>query len=300
MPNSELRIESRPTLERPLLVAAFRGWNDGGQAATLACGYLGRLWEAVRFADIDPENFVDFQSTRPHVSLDEGLTRTIEWPENGFYHASIPDLGRDAVLLLGVEPNMRWRTFSGLVVDFAQELGVELVVTLGALLADVPHTRPAPVTGTASDPELVERLQLQHSRYEGPTGIVGVLTDACRQRGMQAASLWAAVPHYVSLAPSPRAARALVERLGELIGSDIDTAELTEAEEAYAAQVSEAVASDTDTAAYVEELERRSDTVDELTEEGLPSGDSLAAELTRFLRERDRDNEERGEGPRGQ
>jgi proteasome assembly chaperone (PAC2) family protein len=281
------------------MIAAFRGWNDGGQGATLACGYLGRQWGAERFADIDPENFVDFQSTRPHVSLDEGQTRRIDWPENGFYHASIPGLDRDAVLLLGVEPNMRWRGFCTLITDFAQELGVDLVVTLGALLADVPHTRPAPVTGAASDPDLVERLGLQHSRYEGPTGIVGVLTDTCRRLELPCASLWAAVPHYVSLAPSPRAARALVERLGGLIGAEIDTAELVEAEEAYAAQVSEAVASDADTAAYVEELERRSDTVDELTEDRLPSGDTLAAELTRFLRERDR-QEGGGDGPTSQ
>jgi proteasome assembly chaperone (PAC2) family protein len=298
MASRELRISHRPELDRPVLVAAFRGWNDGGQGATLACGYLGRVWEAERFADIDPEGFVDFQATRPHVSLDEGLTRHIEWPENAFYHASPAGLGRDAVLLLGVEPNFRWRTFSNLIVGLAKELDVELVVTLGALLADVPHTRPAPVTGSASDPELIERLGLQHSRYEGPTGIVGVLHDACRDAGLASASLWAAVPHYVSLAPSPRAARAIVDRLGLLLGAEIDTTELVEAEESYATQVSEAVAGDAETAAYVEELERRSDTVDEISEENLPSGDTLAAELTRFLRQHDREQDD--DGPRGQ
>jgi proteasome assembly chaperone (PAC2) family protein len=298
--SDELRIEHRPSLERPVLIAAFRGWNDGGQAATLACGYLGRTWGAERFADIDPEGFVDFQATRPQVSLDEGMTRRIEWPENAFYRAQIPELGRDAVLLLGVEPNFRWRRFTEVIVELARDLDVDLVVTLGALLADVPHTRPAPVTGSASDPTLVDTLGLQHSRYEGPTGIVGVLHDACRQAGMPSASLWAAVPHYVSLAPSPRAARALVERLGVLLRMDIDTEELAEAEEAYANQVSEAVASDAETAAYVEELERRADTVEEISEENLPSGDTLAAELTRFLRERDRQDRPDGEGPRGQ
>jgi proteasome assembly chaperone (PAC2) family protein len=298
--SDELRIEHRPSLERPVLIAAFRGWNDGGQGATLACGYLGRTWGAERFADIDPEGFVDFQATRPQVSLDEGMTRRIEWPENAFYQARIPELGRDAVLLLGVEPNFRWRRFTEVIVALARDLDVELVVTLGALLADVPHTRPAPVTGSASDPTLVDTLGLQHSRYEGPTGIVGVLHDGCRQAGMPSASLWAAVPHYVSLAPSPRAARALVERLGVLLGTDIDTEELAEAEEAYANQVSEAVASDAETAAYVEELERRADTVEEISEENLPSGDTLAAELTRFLRERDREDRPDGEGPRGQ
>jgi proteasome assembly chaperone (PAC2) family protein len=289
----------RPELRRPVLVAAFRGWNDGGQGATLACGYLGRQWGAERFADIDPEGFVDFQATRPQVSLDEGLTRRIEWPENAFYHAAMPGADRDAVLLLGVEPNFRWRAFSELIVDLARDLDVSLVITLGALLADVPHTRPAPVTGSASDPALVEQLGLQQSRYEGPTGIVGVLHDTCRRAGLASASLWAAVPHYVSLAPSPRAARALVDRLGALLEVEIDTTELAEAEEAYAAQVSEAVSSDSETAAYVEELERRSDTVEPISEENLPSGDSLAAELTRFLRERDREEGD-DEGPREQ
>jgi predicted ATP-grasp superfamily ATP-dependent carboligase len=299
MASEELRLSSRPTLERPVLIAAFRGWNDGGQAATLACGYLGRAWDAERFGDIDPEGFVDFQATRPTVSLDEGLTRRIEWPETAFYHGSLPDLGRDAVLVLGVEPNFRWRRFCELIVELSRELEVELVVALGALLADVPHTRPAPVTGSATDPELVEQLGLQQSRYEGPTGIVGVLHDACRTAGLPSASLWAAVPHYVSLAPSPRAARALVDRLSALLGTEIDTAELAEAEESYAVQVSEAVASDAETAAYVEELERRADTVDAFSEENLPSGDSLAAELTRFLRERDREQGD-DEGPRKQ
>lgn len=282
----------RPALERPVLIAAFRGWNDGGQGATLAAGYLARIWNAQRFADIDPDGFLDFQATRPHVTLDEGLTRRIEWPENAFYHARIPGSDRDAVLLLGVEPSLRWRTFSQIVIELARDLDVELVVTLGSLLADVPHTRASPVTGAASDPQLVESLGLQHSRYEGPTGIVGVLQDACRREGMAAASLWAAVPHYVSLAPSPRAARALCDRLATLIDVPIDTAELVEAEEAYATQVTEAVSSDEETAAYVAELERRTDELDLEEHENLPSGDTLAAELTRFLRERDESGED--------
>ena len=278
---------ARPPLRRPVLVAAFRGWNDGGQGATLAAGYLARIWNAERFGDIDPEQFIDFQSNRPHVSLDEGMTRRIEWPENAFYHARIPGTERDVVLLLGVEPSLRWQTFCKLIVDLARDLDVELLVTLGSLLADVPHTRAAPVTGAASDPELVASLGLQHSRYEGPTGIVGVLQDACRGEGIPAASLWAAVPHYVSLAPSPRAARALCDRLGQLLDVQIDTRELAEAEESYAEQVTEAVSTDEETAAYVAELERRTDELDLEEHEDLPSGDSLAAELTRFLRERD-------------
>lgn len=290
---------ARPALQRPALIAAFRGWNDGGQGATLAAGHLARIWGAERFADIDPEGFVDFQANRPHVSLDEGLTRRIEWPENAFYHAPIPGADRDAVILLGVEPNYRWRAFTELVTGLASDLGVELVVTLGALLADVPHTRPAPVTGAATDPSLVEELGLQLSRYEGPTGIVGVLHDACRAAGLRSVSLWSAVPHYVSLAPSPRAARALCDRLAQLLGVTIDTTELAEAEESYAEQVSEAVSSDEETAAYVAELERRTDELDLEEHEELPSGDSLAAELTRFLRERDAESGE-DEAARGQ
>jgi proteasome assembly chaperone (PAC2) family protein len=286
---SELRLYERPALERPVLIGAFRGWNDGGQAATLATGYLARLWEAEKFADIDPELFVDFQATRPHVSLDEGHTRRIEWPENAFFRARVPKTNRDAVILVGVEPNYRWRTFADLVADLAADLGVELVVTLGALLADVPHTRPAPVTGAATDPKLVDELGLQLSRYEGPTGIVGVILDACRRAAIPSVSLWAAVPHYVSLAPSPRAARALCERLATVLGIDIDVGELSDAETSYVEQVSQAVASDAETAAYVEELEQRADSLDWLEESGdLPSGEALAAEIARFLRERER------------
>src|SRR5919202_613004 len=176
----ELRVATKPTLRNPVLITAFRGWNDGGQGASLAGGYLAKAWGADRFAEIDPEGFFDFQATRPHVALVDGVTRRIDWPETTFYHCHLPGSDRDAVLLLAIEPNLRSRTFTGLVVDLARDLGVDLVVTLGALLADVPHTRPAPVTGTATDPELIERLGLSASRYEGPTGIVGILHGACR------------------------------------------------------------------------------------------------------------------------
>src|SRR5215468_8243015 len=290
---SELNVSSRPELRSPVLIAAFRGWNDGGQGATLGGGYLAKQWAAESFAEIDSENFYDFQAVRPNVSLEDGLTRKIEWPSNTFLHAPIPGLDRDAVILLGVEPNLRWKTYTRLVLELVQELEVELVVTLGSLLADVPHTRPAPVSAAASDPALVEELGVEPSRYEGPTGIVGILLDACRQAGIPSVSLWAAVPHYVSLAPSPRAALALCRRLGELIGTDIDVAELEQAGEEYSEQVTEAVASDNETAAYVEELERRVDMMEAAEE--LPSGESLAAELTRFLREREEDGEDGGE-----
>jgi proteasome assembly chaperone (PAC2) family protein len=231
---------------------------------------------------------------RPNVSLEDGLTRKLEWPSNTFLHAPIPGLDRDAVILLGVEPNLRWKTYTALVLELLQDIEVELAVTLGSLLADVPHTRPAPVTAAASDPALVEEMGLEPSRYEGPTGIVGIMLDACREAGIPSVSLWAAVPHYVSLAPSPRAALALCRRFGEVIGADVDVTELEQASEEYSEQVSEAVSADAETAAYVEELERRVDLLDEA--EDLPSGDSLAAELTRFLRERDEEDEE-PEGP---
>jgi proteasome assembly chaperone (PAC2) family protein len=293
---SELNVAFRPQLRRPVCVAAFRGWNDGGQGASLAGGYLAKQWEAARFAEIDPENFYDFQATRPHVSLEEGLTRRLDWPDNGFFHAEIPGAGRDAVILLGTEPNLRWKTFAQLVLGLVQELGVERVVTFGSLLADVPHTRPAPVTAAATDPALTKEFGLEPSRYEGPTGIVGVLLDACRSSGVPAFSLWAAVPHYVSLAPSPRAALALVRRFSELMGVDVDVDELEQAADAYSEQVSEAVSADADTASYVEELERRVDML--RAEEDLPTGDTLAAELTRFLRERD-EEDDAGEGAEG-
>ncbi len=288
----ELRIVERPALRRPILICAFRGWNDGGQGASLAAAYLARTWNAVQFADVDPEEFFDFQVSRPHVSLVGGTIRRIDWPETSFHHAVIPGLDRDAVLLMGIEPNMRWGRFSELIAGLADEVGVELLITLGSLLADVPHTRSAPVTASASDQKLIEELGLERSRYEGPTGIVGVLHDSFYRRGIPAISLWAAVPHYVSLAPSPRAALALCERLALLIGATIDTKELRQASDAYAEQVSAAVSSDAETQAYVEELEQRSD---ELEEENIPSGESIAAELTRFLRERERGN---GGGPK--
>ena len=273
-----------------MLVAAFRGWNDGAQAASLAASFLAQAWEARRFADIDPEEFFDFQATRPHVALEDGLTRRIDWPETAFYHAAIPGTERDAVLALGIEPNLRWRTFSAEIVELAGDLGVELVVTLGALLADVPHTRPAPVTGSATDPKLVEELGLASSRYEGPTGIVGVVHDACRTAELPSASLWAAVPHYASLAASPKAALALCERLAGLLGTQFDLGDLERASEAYEQQVSEAVASDEETEAYVRQLEERRDALgDELD---VPSGETLAAELTRLLREHEERREE--------
>ena len=219
--------EHRPDgLRAPALVCAFTGWNDAGDAASAALQYLGASLEATRFARIDPEEFYDFQATRPKIKLVEGRTRSIEWPEVEIYAAHIPRAPRDLVLLQGAEPSMRWRSFCRLIVDLAEALGTQLVVTLGALLADVPHSRPVPITGLSSDDALVHRLGLQQSGYEGPTGIVGVLHSACQEAGVPSASLWASVPHYVAAAPNPKAALALVRKLESLVGVSVDAEEL--------------------------------------------------------------------------
>lgn len=279
--------QDRPRLDQPVMVAAFEGWNDAADAASGALAWLRHRWRATRFAQIDPEEFFDFQVSRPHVSLVEGVTRQISWPANDCFAAHIEEVGRDMVLLSGVEPNLRWKAFCQTVLDVAGETGCEMVVTLGALLADVPHTRPIRLTGTAADPDLIRRLGLQHSRYEGPTGIVGVLHDTCRQSGMPSVSLWAPVPHYVASPPNPKATRALIERLAELLGVPVGLGDLSEAALAWEQRVDELVASDTDVANYVRQLEERDD--DQLDERDLPTGETLAAELERFLRDQRRE-----------
>ncbi len=296
-----VRWTARPTLRRPVLVAAFEGWNDAADAATTAVKYLDERWSARGFAEIDPEEFYDFSSTRPHVQLVDGLTREIVWPSNTFSAAALPAARRDVVLALGTEPQLRWRTFCEQVLSIVRETGVELVLTLGALLADVPHTRPVQVTGTAADDELVSRLGLQRSRYEGPTGIVGVLHDALSRAGVPSASLWAAVPHYVAATPSPKAALALVQRTADLLSSPMVVTDLEIAAASYERQVSEVVEADDDVSAYVRQLEERApDEDDDDLDDGeyatgeadfsdvdLPSGEALAAELERFLRDHD-------------
>jgi proteasome assembly chaperone (PAC2) family protein len=289
-----LKIVSRPKLKRPILILAFQGWNDGGQGATLATGYLARLWDATRFAEIDPEEFFDFQATRPQVSLVDGETRELTWPETAFFHAHPDGLDHDVVLLIGVEPNLRWRAFCELIVGLALDLGVKQVITLGSLLADVPHTRPSPITASGDSTDLLVNLDVDASHYEGPTGIVGVIQDSCRKAGMQTVSFWAAVPHYVSLTPSPRAALALCERVDQLLGTDLDLEELEQAVDSYTEHVSEAVAGDEETTTYIEALERQSDSGEppEGYEPDIPSGESLAAELAKFLRDRENDGDD--------
>ena len=279
--------QDRPILRRPVLVAAFEGWNDAADAASTAARYLRDRWSARPFASIDPEEFYDFTATRPQVRLVNGITRRIDWPETELSYAALPGTSRDVVVLLGHEPQLKWRTFTEQVVGVAKELGVELVVILGALLADVPHTRPVRVTGTAADGELVRRLGLGRSTYEGPTGIVGVLHEAFSRAHLPSASLWAAVPHYVASTPSPKASLALVERATDLLSTKVATTDLELAVADYERQVSEVVAADEDVIAYVRRLELGADDDDDedLPDLEMMSGDALADELERYLRE---------------
>ena len=287
-----LQWDHRPDgLRAPALVCAFTGWNDAADAASTALSFVGKALEARRFATIDPEDFYDFQATRPRIKLVEGQTREIIWPAVELYAARVPRAPRDLVLLAGAEPSFRWRTFSKLVVDLAEVLGTQLVVTLGALLADVPHTRAVSVTGLASDPALVSRLGLESSSYEGPTGITGVLHTACQQAGMPSASLWAAVPHYVAAAPNPKAALALVRRLEGLVGVAVDASELEAAAADYERQVNIAVQGDPDVQAFVEQLEQAAGLGPTGETGTLPSGASIAKDLQRFLRQRGSEGE---------
>ena len=274
---------AHPRLRSPVLIAAFEGWNDAGEAATFATRYLADQWHARPFASIDPEEFFDFTSTRPQVRLDEGLVREIVWPANQLLAATVPGANVDVLLLIGTEPQLRWRTFCSEVIDVAQTYGTRMIVTLGALLAEVPHTRPVSVVGNAYDPEIIERLNLQPSRYQGPTGIVGVLHDAARRAGIPSASFWAAVPTYVPGAPSPKAALALIERTAELLAVPVQITELEIAAASYERQIDSLVADDDDTAAYVARLEHDADTP-EVVDDELDEGD-LIEEVERFLRD---------------
>lgn len=273
----------RPQLRRPVMVAGFEGWNDAGDAASDAAAWLVRIFGGDRFASIDPEEHFDFQSTRPRVELVDGISRRITWPENSFHAVRAATGEHDLVVLLGVEPNLRWRSFCDSVIEVARQTGCELVVTLGALLADVPHTRPVRITGSATDTDLIERLHLEDSRYEGPTGIVGVLHDACRGAGLASVSLWAPVPHYVASPPNPPATRELLARLTELTRLPAHLADLDAAAAMWRAQVSAAVDDDDDVRAYVHQLEQQLDDAGPALE--MLSGDAIAAELERYLRE---------------
>jgi proteasome assembly chaperone (PAC2) family protein len=287
VPVDVVRLRQIPDLRRPVLVCAFRGWNDGGEAATTAAGYLRDRWAAKRLGDVDPEEFFDFQVTRPQVRLEGGVTRRIDWPANEFFHAILPQ--RDVVLFIGIEPNVRWRSFSQAIVSTGRELGAESVVTLGAFLADVPHTLPTPIAGSAPDARRAAELGITASGYEGPTGIVGVLQDAATRAGIPAVSLWAAVPHYLPAGPNPKAALALVKKVAAVADVSVETDTLARAAGAWEEQVSETIQESPELQAYVERLEAGADERQGTIE--VPSGDALAAELEQFLRDQRTDGE---------
>jgi proteasome assembly chaperone (PAC2) family protein len=279
--------ESRPDgLRAPAIICAFSGWNDAGDAASAALTFIGESLKAERFARIDPEDFYDFQSTRPQISFDDQGKREITWPGVEIFAARVPRAPRDLILVQGPEPSMRWRTFCQHIIDLAEALGTQLVVTMGALLADVPHSHPVSITGLASDPSLVEKLSVPETTYEGPTGIVGVLHTACSDAGLPSASLWASVPHYVAAAPNPKAALALVRKIESLVAVSVDATDLENATGDYERQVSRAVQSDPEVQAFVERLEEAAATdTTSLGPGELPSGDTIASEFQRFLKQ---------------
>ncbi len=276
----------RPVLRSPVLVAAFSGWNDAASAATTALEAAAADLDSEVVARIDPEEFFDFQVNRPQIRLTEGQARHVDWPENSLVVARAEGAERDLLLLSGTEPNLRWRSFAQSILDASQELGVEMMVTLGALIADVAHSRPVPITGLASDPELVERLGLHRSNYEGPTGIVGILHNQCRERNITSASLWAAVPHYVAAVPNPKAALALLRRLEGLTGVAIEASELEDAMGRFDDQVDRAVDANPEIRELVARLEAEQEEALRGEGEDVPSGDTIADEFQRFLRQR--------------
>jgi len=277
-----IELDAIPELVDPLLIAAFEGWNDAGDAATSAVEHLESVWSARPLTELDPEDYYDYQVNRPTVSLTEQGRRVVTWPTTRVSYARIPEIDRDVVLVRGIEPNMRWQQFAREILGVCHELGVQMVVTLGALLADSPHTRPVPVSGTSSDEAVARSLNLETSRYEGPTGIVGVVQDACTRAGVPALSIWAAVPHYVAQPPCPKATLALLRHIEELLDVPIPLGDLPEEARAWQRGVDELAAEDSEVADYVRSLEEAKD----LTEAPEASGDAIAREFERYLRRR--------------
>jgi proteasome assembly chaperone (PAC2) family protein len=284
-----IELEDVPELVNPLMVAAFEGWNDAGDAATAAVEHLEEVWGATPLAALDPEDYYDYQVNRPMVSVEEDGSRVVTWPTTRISFARLPELGRDVVLVRGIEPNMRWQSFANEILSVCHELGVEMVVTLGALLADSPHTRPVPVSGTSSDDALSRSLNLEPSRYEGPTGIVGVVQDACTRAGVPALSIWAAVPHYVAQPPCPKATLALLRHIEDLLDVPIPLGELPEDARAWERGVDDLAAEDAEVAEYVRSLEEVKDVADAPE----ASGDAIAREFERYLRRRGNDEPRR-------
>jgi len=287
-----LRWDSKPPLRRPVLVAAFEGWNDAGNAASGAVSFLARAWGATTFAAFDAEELFDFTDSRPHVSLSSGRTRRLEWPEIKLSSAPLPGRAQDIVFLCGPEPQLRWRSFAEELRALTGSLGVSTAVLLGALLADVPHTRPVRISGGATAPELASLAGVEPSYYEGPTGVLGVVADTLGRDGTPTASLWASVPHYVSQSSSPKATLALVERALRILGASADVVDLEISASAYERQINELVASDEDASAYVTRLEEQDeeqsqpegDVAEEAHHLSPASGERLAAEVERYLR----------------
>ncbi len=287
-----VRWLAEPNLNRPVLVAAFTGWNDAGDAASTALRTMIEAWGADALAEIDPEAFTDFATVRPHVRLDEHQHRSIVWPTVGVWSVSLP--GTDVIMVLGPEPALRWRLFCEQIEGIAEAFDVTMAISLGALLADVPHSRPVPLIGTATDDALIERFELRRSQYEGPTGIVGVLHDALHRCGLATASLWAAVPGYASQIPSPKAAMALVERACSMIGTPAPLSRLASEAAAYDAQVAAMIGDDDDMIEYLARLEQFTDdeahdSDDDFTSESPLDPDALVEEVEQFLRDRDAD-----------
>jgi proteasome assembly chaperone (PAC2) family protein len=278
-----IEIEDVPPLRSPVVIAAFEGWNDAADAASSVVDHLAEVWQARVVAAIDPEDFYDFQVNRPTVGTNDFGGRRITWPSTQLFVCSPPGSSRDVILLRGIEPNMRWRQFCAELLAAAQELGAELVVTLGALLADTPHTRPVPVSGTATESSMNQRLKLEESTYEGPTGIVGVFQDACVQHDVPAVSFWAAVPHYVAQPPCPKATLALLGQLEDLLEVSIPLGDLPEEARAWERGVNELSQEDEEIGDYVRALEETRDTA-ELPE---ASGEAIAREFERYLKRRD-------------
>lgn len=283
-PTSAAGENSAPaTSDGPVMLVAFEGWNDAGDAASTAVEHLALNWESTELAELSTDDYYDFQVNRPTMRMADGVTRKIEWPGTRLSHCHPEAFGREVILVQGPEPNLRWRAFCAELLDHVERHGVTTVVTMGALLADTAHTRPVPVTGTAFDADAADRFGLERSRYEGPTGIVGVLQDACVRAGVPAVSIWAAVPHYVSHPPSPKATLALLHKLEDVLDARIPLGALPEQAEQWQSTVNEMAEEDEEISEYVRSLEERGDaeiTIDE------DSGDKIAAEFERYLRRR--------------
>jgi proteasome assembly chaperone (PAC2) family protein len=287
-----MQIHQIPLLRDPIMIMAFSGWNDAAEAASGAVEHLLSGWRDKNddvlpelIAEVESEDFYDFQVNRPVVSIDDSEIRSITWPSTQVFGMAIPSMKRDLVIVTGVEPSMKWKSFTSDLLDLADDLEVSLIVSLGSLLADTPHTRPISVTGTGAHPSIANRLGVSVSKYEGPTGILGIIQDGCMRRGIDAISLWAAVPHYASNAPSPKATLALINTLEEFLNIKIPLSDLPDRADAWEREVNDLAADDSEIADYVKALEESKDAA-ELPE---VSGDTIAREFERYLRRQEGD-----------